>query len=380
MKRAIVIILDSVGVGALPDAAEYGDVGAATLQNTAKACKGLHLPTMQSLGLGNIVPVEGVPPTENPLAALDKLRTESVGKDTITGHWELMGVVSKQAFPLYPDGFPDEVMDAFTKLTGHGWLGNYPASGTEIIECLGAEHIATGKPIVYTSGDSVFQVAAHTDVIPLDELYRMCQITRDQILVGKHACARVIARPFVGDAQNGFVRTADRHDYALSPPVPTALDRLQQAGIYTLCIGKISDIFNGHGVDSSWATKSNAQGMEMLDRALEDSATADRDTLIFANLVDFDMLWGHRRDPLNYGHALEEFDQWLTGFLPKMQEDDLLILTADHGCDPCHTGTDHTREYVPLLVYPRMQNCAFGDGQTHSLTKVATIIEDYLIG
>jgi len=406
MKRVILIILDSVGVGALPDAAEYGDAGAATLQNTARARKGLRLPTMQSLGLGNIVDIKGVPPVAHPLAAMDKLTTLSKGKDTITGHWELMGVVSKQAFPLYPNGFPPAVTDAFTELTGHGWLGNYPASGTEIIARLGEQHVATGKPIIYTSGDSVFQVAAHTDVIPLDELYRICQITRDKVLVGQHACARVIARPFIGDAKNGYERTADRHDYALSPPVPTALDRLQQANVRTLCIGKISDIFNGQGIDDTWPTKSNAQGMEMLDHALAETLAADKNTLIFANLVDFDMLWGHRRDALNYGRALEEFDQWLTGFLPKLQEDDMLILTADHGCDPCHTGTDHTREYVPLLVYPQIcdtgtvllthsalpchsersaqhegeESCTFGDSQTHSLTKVATIIEDYLIG
>jgi len=389
MKRAIVIILDSVGVGALPDAAQYGDVGAATLQHVAEACGGLNLPNLQSLGLGNIVPVKGVSPVDNPRAAIDKLATESKGKDTITGHWELMGIVSGQAFPLYPEGFPPEIMDAFVQLTGHGWLGNYPASGTEIIKDLGAEHMKTAKPIVYTSGDSVFQVAAHTDIISLEELYRMCQITRDEILVGKHACARVIARPFVGDPQQGFTRTADRHDYALSPSEDTALDRLQKAGVQTLCIGKISDIFTGRGVGVSWPTKSNAQGMEMLDRALKETAPdgsyAQKPCLIFANLVDFDMLWGHRCDYQGYGRGLEEFDQWLGDFLTQLDDNDLLIITADHGCDPLHTGTDHTREYVPLLVYSpatdeRKQDIVLSLGaSTHDLTKVATIIEDYLL-
>ena len=412
-RRAIVIILDSVGVGALPDAAEYGDEGVATLQHVASAVfasggTGLNLPTLQSLGLGNIVSVEGVPPTDSPRATLGKLATLSKGKDTITGHWELMGLVSERAFPLYPQGFPPEVMDAFTELTGHGWLGNYPASGTEIIAQLGEEHIATGKPIIYTSGDSVFQIAAHNDIISLDELYRICQVTRDEILIGKHACARVIARPFIGNAQEGFTRTADRHDYALSPPKATALERLQAAGVQTLCIGKIFDIFNGQGVDISWTTRSNAEGMAELERALIETANNKNNSLICANLVDFDMLWGHRRDPINYGQALEEFDQWLASFLPKLASDDLLILTADHGCDPVHTGSDHTREYVPLLVYsPKADDaysvdasddCSAGTGAgtqeksvekatvveivgaspTHSLTKVATIIEDYL--
>ena len=413
-RRAIVIILDSVGVGALPDAAEYGDEGVATLQHVASTVftsrgTGLNLPTLQSLGLGNIAQIEGVPPTDSPRATLDKLTTLSKGKDTITGHWELMGLVSERAFPLYPQGFPPEVMDAFTELTGHGWLGNYPASGTEIIARLGEEHITTGKPIIYTSGDSVFQIAAHNDIIALDELYRICQITRDEILVGKHACARVIARPFIGNAQEGFTRTADRHDYALSPPAPTALERLQAAGVQTLCIGKISDIFNGQGVEFSWTTRSNAEGMAELERALAETAHATNNSLILANLVDFDMLWGHRREPVPYGQALEEFDQWLATFLPKLTSNDLLILTADHGCDPVHTGTDHTREYVPLLVYsPETDDVCSADvrdscnastdaskqerstenatvmevsaaSSTHSLTKVATIIEDYLI-
>ena len=397
-RRVIVIILDSVGVGALPDAADYGDAAAATLQHVADACDGLNLPTMQSLGLGNIVKIKGVSPLENPKAVVGKLTTSSKGKDTITGHWELMGVVSERAFPLYPKGFPPEVMDKFVQLTGHGWLGNYPASGTEIIKELGAEHIVTGKPIVYTSGDSVFQVAAHTDIIPLEELYRICQVTRDEILVGKHACARVIARPFIGNELDGFVRTAERHDYALSPPCETTLDRLQAQGVQTLCIGKISDIFAGQGVDISWTTKSNAAGMKMLDRALAETLPAAKcaaeSSLIFANLVDFDMLWGHRRDPLGYGRGLEEFDQWLSTFLPKLCDEDLLIITADHGCDPQHTGSDHTREYVPLIVYGHSRNFvhesrvgssnlhSLDDAeaeQTHNLTKVATIIEDYLI-
>ncbi|MCL2746335.1 MAG: phosphopentomutase [Coriobacteriia bacterium] len=387
-RRVIVIILDSLGMGALPDAADYGDVGAATLPNLARVCKDLSLPTLQSLGIGNIVPLEGLDPVDEPLAIVGRLSTSSKGKDTITGHWELMGVVSEQAFPLYPEGFPPELMDAFTKLTGYGWLGNYPASGTEIIRQLGPEHMLTGNPIIYTSGDSVFQVAAHMDIIPLEELYRICQVTRSEILVGKHACARVIARPFIGSEEAGFTRTADRHDYALSPPVPTALDCLHQAGIQTLCIGKISDIFNGNGVSVSWPTKSNTEGMQMLVRALLETAGNDKGSFIFANLVDFDMLWGHRRDSQGYAHGLEEFDQWLATFLPKLAREDLLIITADHGCDPTFLGTDHTREYVPLIVYSPDNNGSVdswssvqihSDRGTHDLTKVATIVEDYLL-
>ncbi|MCL2379252.1 MAG: phosphopentomutase [Coriobacteriia bacterium] len=400
-RRAIVIILDSLGVGALPDAADYGDVGTNTLQHVAQAVGGLILPTLQSLGLGNITPTEGVLPIDHPLAACDKLVTFSQGKDTIAGHWELMGLVSHRAFPAYPQGFPPEVTDAFVRLTGYGWLGNYPASGTDIIAQLGAQHMATGKPIIYTSADSVFQVAAHTDIIPLDELYRICQITRDEILVGDHACARVIARPFTGSEQAGFVRTADRQDYALSPSAPTALNRLQDAGIPSLCIGKIADIFNGQGIDTCWPTKSNAEGMTHLDHALDTVVSG----LIFANLVDFDMLWGHRRDPQGYAKGLEEFDHWLATFLPKLGDNDVLLITADHGCDPTHAGTDHTREYVPLLTYcndpsflgrysesrlSAARNTKDKDlcktagkvtknGHAHSLAKVATIIEEYLL-
>ena len=393
-KRAIVIVLDSLGLGALPDAAEYGDCGAATLPNLAQVCKALSLPTLQSFGLGNIVPVPGLAPAPQPRAEYAKLSTLSKGKDTITGHWELMGIISDQAFPTYPQGFPLKLMEKFTELTGHGWLGNCPASGTEIIKELGHEHMRTGKLIVYTSGDSVFQIAAHEDLIPLEELYRVCQLVRSELLIGSDACARVIARPFTGSEKEGFTRTANRHDYALSPPKPSTLDHLQQAGVRTLSIGKISDIFNGSGIDLSWPTRSNEEGMAKLEQALDYTADSTAKSFIFANLVDFDMLWGHRRDPLGYGRALEEFDQWLAGFLPRLQKDDLLIITADHGCDPTFKGSDHTREYVPLLVYgpehDDLADCASaccGEGSTQlkssldpaSLGKVATIVEDHLM-
>ena len=374
MRRVFLIVLDSVGCGALPDAADYGDVGANTLAHIAEASGGLSLPTLQSLGLGNIIPIEGVAPVKTSRAAYGKLGTASKGKDTTIGHWELMGLISPQALPTYPDGFPPEVMDAFTRLTGYGWLGNRTASGTQIIAELGAEHVATGKPIVYTSADSVFQVATHVEVVPLEELYRICRIARSEILTGPHAVARVIARPFTGNARQGFTRTSDRHDFSLTPPKPTLLDRLQDAGIPTLGIGKISDIFNGHGVAESWPTHSNAEGMDALLRAVQTVASG----LIFANLVDFDMLWGHRRDVAGYAAGLEAFDRWLADFLPRLCAEDLLIITADHGCDPLHAGSDHTREYVPLLVYSAAcQTDALPDEA--NLSEVATIINRYLL-
>ena len=387
-RRVFIILLDSVGCGALPDAEQYGDVGANTIAHVAQHNGGLNMPTMQKLGLGNLTDIAGVPPTDTPLAVVDKLATKSRGKDTITGHWELMGVVSEQAFPLYPEGFPLEIMNLFTEKTGHGWLGNYPASGTDIICELGPEHIATGKPIVYTSGDSVFQIAAHNGVIPLEELYRICQITRDEVMVEPHAVSRIIARPFIGNATDGFTRTADRHDYALSPHYESTLERLQKQNIPTLCIGKINDIFNGIGVSEKWPTHSNEEGMQMIEKA----AAIATGGLIFTNLVDFDMLWGHRRDYKSYGAGLEAFDMWLATFLPQLRPNDLLLITADHGCDPLHTGTDHTREYVPLLTYSPMPGVAqhYNDQATseccktkikhdHYLYKVAKIVEDYLV-
>jgi phosphopentomutase len=375
-KRAFLIVLDSVGCGALPDAPAYGDSGVNTLGHIAAAVGGLHVPTLQSLGLGNIIPLEGVAPEPEPLASYGKMAEASAGKDTTTGHWELMGLTVEQPFPTYPQGFPADVMEAFTHLTGYGYLGNVAASGTAIINDLGPEHLQTGKPIIYTSADSVFQIAAHSDVIDLNELYRICTIAREQVLTGDHAVARVIARPFEGSVEAGFKRTPMRHDYSLRPFAPTLLDRLQQSSVPTLGIGKINDIFAGQGVGESVPTRSNEAGMDAL---AHESATREAG-FVFANLVDFDMLWGHRRDVAAYARGLETFDSWLAGFIVGLRDSDLLVITADHGCDPTFSGSDHTREYVPLLVYGDgygNERVARDLGVHPSFSEVATIIGEY---
>ncbi len=345
IKRAIVIVLDSVGAGAMPDSEDYGDPGVNTLAHTAEYAGGLNLPHLQNLGLGNITPIEGVPPAPQPAASYGKMKEASASKDTMAGHWELMGLVVEKPFPLYPHGFPPEIMDAFFEGSGAvAALGNTPASGTEIIKELGDEHVKTGHPIVYTSGDSVFQIAAHEEVIPLEKLYAMCEAARK--VCDQHQIGRVIARPFVGEKGN-YTRTANRKDYPLYPPGKTTLDLLKAHGLPVMGIGKIEDIFVRQGITRAIHTKSNHNGMECLMQEL----SITKQGLIFVNLVDFDMLYGHRRNPAGYAQALEEFDQQLGQLLPMLQEDDLLILTADHGCDPLHTGTDHTREYVPLLAF-----------------------------
>jgi phosphopentomutase len=345
-KRVIWIVLDSVGIGELPDAADYGDVGRDTLGHIAHS-RPLKLPNLVRLGLGKIKPLEHLSAPAHPVGSYGKGATRSPGKDTTTGHWEMAGIWLEQAFPVYPNGFPQPLMDEFERQIGRPTLGNKPASGTEIIKELAEEHVRTGSPIVYTSGDSVFQIAAHEDVIPIAELYRMCEIAR-KLLDGPNRVGRVIARPFSGTAGN-FRRTERRHDYAVEPPRPMLLDVLVERGIAILGVGKIHDIYNGRGVENYVTTKSNADGMAKLTEAL----SRQPEGLIFANLVDFDMLYGHRKDVEGFARSLEEFDLLLGPFLGQLQPTDLLLITADHGCDPdpVNPTTDHSREYVPILAY-----------------------------
>jgi phosphopentomutase len=346
--RAIVLVLDSVGVGELPDAASYGDVGSNTLGNTARVAGGLALPNLGAMGLGNITDVAGVQPIENPTASWGRNAEASAGKDTTTGHWEMMGVKLGRAFPTYPDGFPPEVMDAFRRETGLGWLGNYPASGTVIIQELGDEHVATGKPIVYTSADSVFQIAAHEDVIPIERLYEICTIARERVVVGEHSVGRVIARPFIGPNEAGeYTRTHRRRDFALAPSEPTVLDRLLEAGVTSYGIGKIGEIFAWRGICESPHSTDNMNGFDHLLERVSDAESG----LVFANLVDFDMVWGHRNDVEGYARGLEAVDRRMPELLAAMVESDLLIVTADHGCDPTTPSTDHSREYTPLIAH-----------------------------
>ena len=345
MKRVFLIVLDSFGIGAMPDSEGFGDVGVNTLRACASSSK-LHIPNMIAAGLGNIDGVDCLPKTDAPMGAYARLTEKSMGKDTTIGHWEISGIISPKPLPTYPDGFPREVLDAFGQATGRGVLCNKPYSGTDVIRDYGKEHMETGKWIVYTSADSVFQVAAHEAVVPLEELYDACRKAR-RILRGKHGVGRVIARPFVGSPAEGFRRTPNRHDFSLEPPAETMLDAVRAAGLDCLAVGKIHDIFAGHGDTEYVFNKSNADGMAHTD----DYAARDFHGLCFVNLVDFDMVYGHRRDIDGYAGALSEFDAWLGEFLPKLGPEDILMITADHGCDPSYTATtDHTREYVPLLV------------------------------
>lgn len=345
MKRIFLIVLDSFGIGALPDSERFGDVGVNTLRSCATSRK-LHIPNMIAAGLGNIDGVECLPKVDTPLGACARLTEASMGKDTTIGHWEISGIISPNPLPTYPEGFPKDVLDAFEAATGRGVLCNLPYSGTDVIRDYGKEHMETGKWIVYTSADSVFQVAAHEDVVPLEELYEACRKAR-QILRGKHGVGRVIARPFVGSPEEGFRRTPNRHDFSLEPPAETMLDAVKGAGLDCLAVGKIHDIFAGRGDTEYVFNKSNADGMAHTD----DFAARRFNGLCFVNLVDFDMAFGHRRDIDGYANALSEFDAWLGSFLPKLGAEDILMITADHGCDPAYTATtDHTREFVPLLV------------------------------
>lgn len=348
-KKIIFVVLDGVGIGASPDAKFYGDEQANTLDNCARAVGGLHLPNLGALGLGNIGAIQGVQPSNYATGCFGKMAARSRGKDSTTGHWEIAGLITEKAFPVYPSGFPAEVLSKFLEVTGcKGYLGNKPASGTEIINELGVEHLRTGFPIIYTSGDSVFQIAAHEDVIPLPHLYEICQQTRVHVTIGDHRVGRVIARPFIGE-DGSFVRTANRKDFSLDPTSPTMLDVLHENDVQTIGIGKIDDLFNGRGLQEKVHTKSNAEGIE----AIIDRSQSATQSLVMANLVDFDMVYGHRQDVKGFVQALEVFDVALPRIVECLNDGDLLLLTADHGNDPTDTSTDHTREYVPLLTYSR---------------------------
>ena len=343
-ERVIWVVLDSVGIGEMPDAAAYGDTGSDTLGNIARR-RVLELPNLCRLGLANIKPLDHLKPAEHPLGSFGKCALASPGKDTTAGHWEMAGIHLDRPFPLYPRGFPPGIIEEFERRIGRRSLGNCAASGTEIIQRLGQEHMRTGSPIVYTSADSVFQVAAHEDVIPLWELYKICETARE-ILRGEHEVGRVIARPFVGEP-SAFVRTANRHDYAVPPPKGMLLDRLDEADVKVFAVGKIFDVFLGRGIRDYEKTKNNADGMEKTLQAMEEPDAG----LIFVNLVDFDQNFGHRNDVEGYASALEAVDDWVPSIIGKMHASDLLIFTADHGCDPTTPSTDHSREYVPLLAY-----------------------------
>lgn len=347
-KRIHLIVMDSVGIGEAPDAAEFGDAGSDTLGHIAEAMGGLNVPNMEALGLGNIREIKGVQKVPNPKAYYGKMQEASAGKDTMTGHWEIMGLQVDKPFKVYPDGFPEELIRQLEERTGRKVIGNKPASGTAIIEELGKEHMETGAIIVYTSADPVLQIAAHEEIVPLEELYKICEIARKLTLQPEYLVGRVIARPFTGTPGN-FTRTANRHDYAIKPFGRTTMNELKDHGFDVIALGKISDIYNGEGVTEAIRTKNNGDGMDWLVETVK----RDFHGLSFLNLVDFDAMYGHRRDPIGYGKALEEFDARLPEVLDLLKEDDLLIITADHGNDPTFKGTDHTREFVPLLVYSK---------------------------
>ncbi len=345
IRRIIWIVLDSAGIGYMPDSAQYGDFEPDTLGHIAESLPGFSLPNLQRLGLGNIDGVTAYAETQEPWGAYGRLAEKSAGKDTTIGHWEMAGLYIDRPFPTYPAGFPAEVISEFERCTGRGTIGNIPSSGVAIIDALGEEHMKSGKLIVYTSADSVFQIAAHEEIVPIDQLYLYCEVARE-ILQGEHAVARVIARPFIG-IPGAFQRTANRRDFSLKPFRPTVLNALKDAGHSVAAIGKIEDIFSGEGITWAVHNESNADGMRHIEEVLQQFDSG----LIFANLVDFDMKYGHRREVQGYAEALKEFDDWLGTFLPRLGDDDVLIITADHGCDPTHVGTTHTREYVPLLMF-----------------------------
>jgi phosphopentomutase len=372
MNRVLLIVLDSVGCGDAPDVESYSDEGSNTLANISNVVNGLKLPNLQLLGLGNLTEVKGVPPVPIAMGAYGRLTEVSAGKDTTTGHWELAGVILEEPFPTYPNGFPSEVTEVFEARIGRETLGNYPASGTEIIKVLGEEHVRTGKPIIYTSADSVFQIAAHEEIIPIEELYRICQIGRE-LLIGEHAVGRVIARPFIGLPGN-FTRTEKRKDFSLLPPSETILDVVSSAGMEVAGVGKIEDIFANRGLTKSDHTGNNMEGVDAILNFLKEEFKG----LIFANLVDFDALYGHRNDPRGYASALEAFDQRLPEIITNLQLRDLLIITADHGNDPTTPSTDHSRERVPILVYGAQIKKNVNLGTRSSFSDVAASIGDFL--
>jgi len=373
MATAIMIVLDGLGVGGAPDAVAYGDFGSDTLGNMAEAVGGVNVPNLARMGLGNVHAIQGVAPVTQPLGCYGRLQEVSAGKDSTTGHWELMGVVTKVAFPTYPQGFPEDVLTEFTRRTGYGVLGNCAASGTEIIAELGDEHRASGKLIVYTSADSVFQIAAHGDVCDLDELYRVCQLARE-MLQPPHQVSRVIARPFAG-ASGQYERTVYRHDYSLDPPAAMLLPLLRERGVTVSSIGKIYDLYNGAGIDESHVSRSNAQGMAQLERIYGQESSASR--LLLLNLVDFDMLWGHRNDPQGMKAGLEKFDRWLGPFIGTIGRGDLLLMTADHGNDPTTPSTDHSREQVPVLAYLGGQTSGSDIGERRRFMDVGATLAAY---
>ena len=345
LKRAIIVVADSMGCGYMNDSADYGDAGADTLGHIAETV-GLNIPNLRHMGLANIRPLKGIEPVENPTAYYGKIAERSKGKDTTTGHWEIAGLITEKPFPTYPNGFPKDLIEEFEKQTGKKVIGNYPASGTAIIADLGEEQMKTGALIVYTSADSVFQIAAHEEIIPIEDLYKYCEIAR-KLLKGDHAVSRVIARPFIGKPGN-FTRTENRRDFSLEPPTDTFLDVLSKKGFSVIGVGKIEDIFCHRGLTDSYHTGNNHTGLEKTEELLKADTGAG---LIFVNLVDFDMLYGHRRNPKGYAGAIEYMDAFIPRLIENMKDDDALIITADHGCDPCHTGSDHTREHVPLLWF-----------------------------
>ena len=367
-NRVLLIVLDGAGIGAMPDAPEWGDAGSDTLGHILES-RLVRLPNLQRYGLGNVRPLENVPALARPDGSYGRCALKSNGKDTTTGHWEMAGIILQQAFPTYPNGFPQAILDRFISQTGvPGILGNCAASGTEIIKELGAEHVATGKPIVYTSADSVFQIAAHEEIIPLDKLYEICETAR-RILDGEHKVGRVIARPFLGKP-GSFYRTENRHDYAVPPPRANLLPALKDEDLDVVCIGKIASIYDSMGVTQDLTAKNNQQSIDQTIHALEQ----DTRGLIFSNLVDFDMLYGHRRDTEGYAMALEHFDSSLPHIEAAMREDDLMIITADHGNDPTFPGTDHTREYAPLLVYGKSARPGVNLGTRGSLSDIGQTI------
>lgn len=371
IKRVFLIVLDSAGAGALPDADEYGDAGSNTIGHIGESL-GLEMPNLGKMGLGNIIPIKGIPEEKNPTARFGRASEKSKGKDTTIGHWEIAGLIMEKPLPTYPDGFPEEIISAFEKKIGRKTLGNKVASGTEIIVELGYEHVKTGYPIVYTSADSVFQIAAHEEIIPINLQYKICETARE--LLDKYMIGRVIARPFIGEKDH-YTRTSNRHDYSLLPPGETLLDRLKAAGLDVIGIGKINDIFGGRGITEYVRMESNRDGIAKTIAHLK----LDHTGLIFTNLVDFDMLFGHRRDVNGYKRALEEFDASLPEFVRNMRDDDLLIITADHGCDPTFKGTDHTREYVPIIAYGKSVKPG-NIGIRESFSDIADTIESVLTG
>jgi phosphopentomutase len=370
INRVVLIVLDSVGIGELPDAAEYGDRGSNTVGNIVKVCGKLDIPNLSKLGMGKIEGIDYISIPENIEGCYGRMAEVSKGKDTITGHWEISGLQLEYPFPTYPQGFSEEILEKFQKLTGRGVLANCAASGTEIIKEYGEEHMNTGKLIVYTSADSVFQIAAHEEIVPIEELYKICQIARD-MLQGRDMVGRVIARPFIGQPGN-FSRTSNRRDFAAEPTTDTILDKLQQKGLDVIAIGKIEDIFSQKGITEAEHTKNNMDGVDVTLKYMDKKNQG----IIFTNLVDFDMVFGHRNNPEGYKQAIEEFDRRLPEIISKMREDDLLIITADHGCDPTTASTDHSREYVPILLYGQRIKRDINLGTRKTFSDIASTIAD----